>query len=119
MNGFYEMISEINELSEISEVAWHTIDDEPIKRTYVSVKDVDGKEIEILMNNRYGEPILVNCVLVSVLMTHIMQIVVFPWWSDIQIPVNEARKKYPYTGVTWINEAKSRMYDHIPPEYKF
>lgn len=119
MNDFYKVISEIGELSEISEVAWHTIEDEPTEKAYVSVKDVDGREIEIIMNNRYGEPILMNCVLVSVLMGHILQRVVFPWCSDIQIPVNEARQKYPYTGKRWINEAKSRMYDSIPPEYKF
>lgn len=119
MNDCYKVISEIGKLSEISEVAWHTIDDEPTEKAYVSVKDVDGREIEIIMNNRFGEPILMNCVLVSVLMGHILQRVVFPWWQDISKPINEARQKYPYTGERWRNEAKSRMYDSIPPEYKF
>ena len=49
MNDFYKVISEIGELSEISEVAWHTIDDEPTEKA-LYIKRSGNKERNGVLN---------------------------------------------------------------------
>lgn len=115
--NFIETIEKIQKLGPISYVAIHIFEDEVAPKTSVVVKDVLGQEIEILLQDIFGYNNTQLYVLISLLMSKVLECVILPFDTDEAI--SEARGKYPYTGTQWLNERESRLYDHIAPEKMF
>lgn len=121
-NLLIRKIQEIQELQDITEVYWKQkgYADEP-HTLQVGVKDVNGKEVLTPFPKELLFSPVMNVLIVIVLSKASNDgIVILPW--DLTIlsdEVNAARKRFPYTGEMWINEAQARLYDYIEPEYKF
>lgn len=115
-------MQEIQELQDITEVYWKQkgYADEP-HTLQVGVKDINGKEVLTPFPKELLFSPVMNVLIVIVLSKASKDgIVILPW--DLTIlsdAVNAARKRFPYTGEMWINEAQARLYDYIEPEYKF
>ena len=115
-------VKEIQELQEIKEVYWMQkgYSDEP-NTLRLGIKDVNEKEVLIPFPKEMMLSPVMNVLIVVILSKASEEGIVFLPWdsSDLVDAINEARKKYPYIGETWVNEAQARMCDCIEPIYKF
>lgn len=132
---FTSMINRIAALKKIKNIALHTIEDrdEPeYDRISVRVEDETGEVLEIRIHNpvlwdfAYETDYHAECVLVNLLIQRLFYengVDGNQYWQGINMDVwqqiNFARKILPYTGVNWLNEKESRLYDHVQPEKIF
>lgn len=114
---FIETIKKIQALGDIQCVAYHTFDDEVAPKILVTFEDITGNTLEINTYDIFNYTNQQLYVLISLVLSKAMDCVVMPF--DIYEEINKARQKFPYTGKEWINEEKSRLYDHVAPERKF
>lgn len=133
---FYEIVEQIKNLKKIVSVSFRLVEDadEPgMNRTFIHIEDDNSMVVDFLLHDPYlGELDLFyfnqEAVLIELLLLKLynqcgesgnnsLMNVFLGGASGLIDEINKARKIFPYTGKTWLNEERARLYDHVQPEY--
>lgn len=125
---YEKAMDEIKQLGEIKEICWSVVVDDTFRNIpkviFIGEK---GKTLEKVLQDPGYHPFdtIANWQIITALRTAFHQKKIPMVYNDpenvheLADMVNEARKKFPYTGNYHINEERSKEFFHICPEYRF